>query len=384
MKVLLMRFFEKVLKSKKPGTKEKVESTVAIEGTEDQSKEEIATPASQTSTQTHTSIIFGDDETIATLPNQIPRDLLLKDHSLTLKPLPKIDPKDKGKKKIKEDDESESEDDDIPQAVMKFKQLESDEELARKVQEDMESGRSKNEADKILAEKKLQSKEREQFTKGRKSKKSVDDLLKACGELQTFLSGRVRRFSKGEEIKQGREYKEKSKKRIRKEENSRKRKQGTRKQMKSRKEDSTRYFSRWTHLDTEKENGWSLRLCLDNCSSDCGHEVDYEIIDKKVIPSLTGDGISHSHANREEVSFEDGILRANDKAKLDGNQLTLLLGEELASPRSNSSCLPKTVWLIKLTIYSWNDEELSIPEQTATGKGTSNPLMADKDAAKEG
>ncbi|GJZ16504.1 putative ribonuclease H-like domain-containing protein, partial [Tanacetum coccineum] len=51
---------------------------------------------------------------------------------LTLKPLPKIDPKDKGKKKIEEDDESESEDDDIPQAVKKFKQLESDEELARK------------------------------------------------------------------------------------------------------------------------------------------------------------------------------------------------------------------------------------------------------------
>ncbi|GKG16841.1 hypothetical protein Tco_0361798, partial [Tanacetum coccineum] len=54
---------------------------------------------------------------------------------LTLKPLPKIDPKDKGKKKIEEKDESESEDDDIPQAVKKFKQLESDEELARKVQQ---------------------------------------------------------------------------------------------------------------------------------------------------------------------------------------------------------------------------------------------------------
>ncbi|GKG27413.1 hypothetical protein Tco_0403116 [Tanacetum coccineum] len=40
---------------------------------------------------------------------------------LILKPLPKIDPKDKGKKKIEEDDESESEDDDIPQAVKKFK-----------------------------------------------------------------------------------------------------------------------------------------------------------------------------------------------------------------------------------------------------------------------
>ncbi|GJZ48280.1 hypothetical protein Tco_0602112 [Tanacetum coccineum] len=43
--------------------------------------------------------------------------------TLTLKPLPKIDPKDKGKKKIEEEDETESEDDDIPQVVKKFKQI---------------------------------------------------------------------------------------------------------------------------------------------------------------------------------------------------------------------------------------------------------------------
>ncbi|GKA19700.1 hypothetical protein Tco_0699615 [Tanacetum coccineum] len=46
------------------GTEEKVESTAGqIKGTEDQTKEEIATQASQTSTQTPTSMIFGDDET---------------------------------------------------------------------------------------------------------------------------------------------------------------------------------------------------------------------------------------------------------------------------------------------------------------------------------
>ncbi|GJW28551.1 putative ribonuclease H-like domain-containing protein [Tanacetum coccineum] len=107
-------------------------------------------------------------------------------HFLTLKPLPKIDPKDKGKKKIEEEDESESEDDDIPQAVKKFKQLESDEELARKVQEEWEAEEERKtiaeekatnealiknfddikariEADRILAEK-LQEQEREQFT----------------------------------------------------------------------------------------------------------------------------------------------------------------------------------------------------------------------------
>ncbi|GJU20298.1 hypothetical protein Tco_1153640 [Tanacetum coccineum] len=44
------------------------------------------------------------------------------------KPLPKIDPKDKGKKKIEEEDESESESDGIPEAEKKFKQLEGTEE----------------------------------------------------------------------------------------------------------------------------------------------------------------------------------------------------------------------------------------------------------------
>ncbi|GJR72573.1 hypothetical protein Tco_0084938 [Tanacetum coccineum] len=105
---------------------------------------------------------------------------------LTLKPLPKIDPKDKGKKKIEEEDESESESDGIPEAEKKFKQLASDEEMARKVQEEWEGEEERNrlaeekatnealirnyddikariEADRLLAEK-LQEEEREQFT----------------------------------------------------------------------------------------------------------------------------------------------------------------------------------------------------------------------------
>ncbi|GJV26602.1 hypothetical protein Tco_1379297 [Tanacetum coccineum] len=150
------------------GTEEKVESTTEQRvGTEEQSKEEIATQASQTSTQTPTSMTFGDDETIATLllnmskakavSKEKEKGVELKDvedtdrprptstrSTLTLKPLPKIDPKDKGKKKIEEEDESESEDDDIPQAVKKFKQLENDEELARKVQEEWEAEEEKN------------------------------------------------------------------------------------------------------------------------------------------------------------------------------------------------------------------------------------------------
>ncbi|GKG43801.1 hypothetical protein Tco_0482894 [Tanacetum coccineum] len=56
------------MKQQTEGTEEKAESTAGqLEGTEDQTKEESATQASQTSTQTPTSMIFGDDETIATL-----------------------------------------------------------------------------------------------------------------------------------------------------------------------------------------------------------------------------------------------------------------------------------------------------------------------------
>ncbi|GJS82568.1 retrotransposon protein, putative, ty3-gypsy subclass [Tanacetum coccineum] len=111
---------------------------------------------------------------------------LLAKQGVELKPLPKIDPKDKGKKKIEEEDESESESDGIPEAEKKFKQLESDEEMARKIQEEWEAEEERNriaeekaanealirnfddikariEADRLLAEK-LQEQEREQFT----------------------------------------------------------------------------------------------------------------------------------------------------------------------------------------------------------------------------
>ncbi|GJY31339.1 hypothetical protein Tco_0414834 [Tanacetum coccineum] len=58
---------------------------------------------------------------------------------LTLKPLPKIDPKDKGKKMIKEEDKSDTDSEDITEAEKKFKQLVRDEEMARMVQEDWEA-----------------------------------------------------------------------------------------------------------------------------------------------------------------------------------------------------------------------------------------------------
>ncbi|GJY71796.1 hypothetical protein Tco_0475499 [Tanacetum coccineum] len=192
------------------GTEEKSESTDGHKkGTEEEIAVEVTQTFTQTSTQTPTSTIFRDDETIAkvllnmsqakAVSREKEKGVELKDVEetdrpkptstrslLTLKPLPKIDPKDKGKKKIEEEDESESESDGIPQAEKKFKQLESDEELARKMQEEWEAEEERNriaeekaanealirnfdnikariKADRLLAEK-HQEQERQQFT----------------------------------------------------------------------------------------------------------------------------------------------------------------------------------------------------------------------------
>ncbi|GJV60896.1 putative ribonuclease H-like domain-containing protein [Tanacetum coccineum] len=128
------------------------------EGTDDQTKGRYDPQTPPTTT----SIIFGDDETIAqvllnmsqakAVSREKKKGVELKDIEetkrprptstrslLTLKPLLKIDPKDKGKKKIEEEDESDTESEGIPEAEKKFKQLARDEEMARKVQEDWET-----------------------------------------------------------------------------------------------------------------------------------------------------------------------------------------------------------------------------------------------------
>ncbi|GJT72452.1 hypothetical protein Tco_1031738 [Tanacetum coccineum] len=188
----------------------KVSTDSFVEGTaeiKDQVSGESDTPTVPTMTSTPTPTVFGDDETIAQVlvtmsQNKLkqkekgvelknvedierPRPTLTRS-LLTLKPLPKIDPKAKGKGMIEEEDESDTESEDINEAEKKFKMLANDEEMARKVQEEWEAEEEKkrlaeeeatkaaftNEydfiqarlnADKILAEK-LQEEEREKFT----------------------------------------------------------------------------------------------------------------------------------------------------------------------------------------------------------------------------
>ncbi|GJV51694.1 hypothetical protein Tco_1447435, partial [Tanacetum coccineum] len=131
---------------------EEVSTDSPDEGTGDQTKGRSATPT----TQTPTSTTFGDDETIAqvflnmsqakAVSREKEKGVELKDAEetkrprptstrslLTLKPLLKIDPKDKGKKKIEEEDESDTESEGILEAEKKFKQPTRDEEMARKM-----------------------------------------------------------------------------------------------------------------------------------------------------------------------------------------------------------------------------------------------------------
>ncbi|GKC85228.1 hypothetical protein Tco_1140945 [Tanacetum coccineum] len=113
-------------KQKVSTDKEKDSTDRPDEGIVDQTEGISATPTTPTPTPT----TFGDDETIAQLKDveetERPRPTSTRS-LLTLKPLPKIDPKDKGKKKIEEDDESDTESEGIPEAEKKFKQLARDE-----------------------------------------------------------------------------------------------------------------------------------------------------------------------------------------------------------------------------------------------------------------
>ncbi|GJT20698.1 hypothetical protein Tco_0890635 [Tanacetum coccineum] len=120
-----------------------------------------------------TLIVFGDDETIAEFLVSMSQNkakqkgVEIKDADdsdrprptstrlvLTLNPLPKIDPKDKGKKVLEEEAELEAESEGVNEAERKFSQLANGEEIARK---------ARIEADSILAAR-LQEEEREKFT----------------------------------------------------------------------------------------------------------------------------------------------------------------------------------------------------------------------------
>ncbi|GKD73200.1 hypothetical protein Tco_1331482 [Tanacetum coccineum] len=307
---------------------------------------------------------------------------------LTLKTLPKIDPKDKGKKVLEEKAESDAESEGVNEAGRKFAQLANDEVIARKVQEEWEAEEEKKklaeeeatkaalirdyddiqatiEADSILAAR-LQEEEREKFTIEERAKLLHDTIAAQRRFLAQQRAAEIRRGKKHSDLKNKkfeeiqvlyekvkssdenfvtigsaederiiRELNKKAagtkkadsiKEECKEEAGTRKRKLGTRKKMKSRK----RRFRHGTSKD-EKEND-ELKLGLTIAPNE-DKEVDYEILDRKY-PII------------EWKTEYLGIKPHFDE--------TIRLS-------------------IHLVVYN---EELAILVQTATGKGISNPLMA--------
>ncbi|GJX42008.1 hypothetical protein Tco_0256998 [Tanacetum coccineum] len=220
---------------------------------------------------------------------------------LTLKPLPKIDPKDKGKKVLEEKAES-----DAKQKVQE--EWETEEEKKKLVEEeatkatlirDYDDIQARVEADSILAAR-LQEEEREKFIIEERAKLLHDNIAAQRRFLAQQIAAEIRKiqvlyekvkssdenfvaidsaederiirelYKKAAGIKKADSIKEESKEEV----GTRKRKIGTRKKMKSMK----RRFRHGTSED-EKEND-ELKLCL-TIAPDEDKEVDYEILNRK-------------------------------------------------------------------------------------------------------
>ncbi|GJT87972.1 hypothetical protein Tco_1069689 [Tanacetum coccineum] len=157
-----------------------------VEVSTDKLDEGTAKPKDGTSDEsTAPTTVFRDDETIAEFLVSMSQNkakqkgVEIKDAEdsdrpratstrsvLTLKPLPKIDPKDKGKKVLEEEAESDAESEGVDEAERKFDQLAKDEEIARK---------ARIEADRLLAAR-LQEEEREMFTVEERAKFLYDTI----------------------------------------------------------------------------------------------------------------------------------------------------------------------------------------------------------------
>ncbi|GJS63699.1 hypothetical protein Tco_0678263 [Tanacetum coccineum] len=161
-------------KEKEGTDKEKVSTVSLDEGTDDRTEARSATPITPTTTPT----MFGDDETIdqvllnmsqaKAVSKEKVKGVELKDVEetkrprptstrslLTLKPLLKIDPKDKGKKEIKEEDESETESEEEER-----KRLAKEEATKTALSDEYDFIQARIKADRLLALR-LQDEERE-------------------------------------------------------------------------------------------------------------------------------------------------------------------------------------------------------------------------------
>ncbi|GJV16250.1 hypothetical protein Tco_1361573 [Tanacetum coccineum] len=163
-----------------------------VEVSTDKLDEGTAEPKDRTSDESTTpTTVFRDDETIVEFLVSISQNktkqkgVEIKDAEdsdrpratstrsvLTLKPLLKINPKNKGNKVLEEEAKSDVESEGVDKAERKFDQLAKDEEIAKKVQEDWEA---EEEIKKLLSAR-LQEEERERFTVEERAKFLVDTI----------------------------------------------------------------------------------------------------------------------------------------------------------------------------------------------------------------
>ncbi|GJR18658.1 hypothetical protein Tco_0967185 [Tanacetum coccineum] len=460
-------------KEKEGTDKDKVSTISQDEGTNDQTKRRRATPTTTTPT------MFGDDETIAqvllnmsqakAVSREKEKGVELKDVEeterqrptstrslLTLKPLPKIDPKDKGKKKIEEEDESDTESEDIPEAEKKFKQLARDEEMARKLQEDWETEEERKrlaeeeatktalsdeydfiqariEADRLLALR-LQDEEREQFTVEERAKflhdtiaaqrRNLDLKSKTFEEVQVLYE-KVKRFDESftavgstedeRRIKEMNErVKDSDQKKLKEEDTSKVpakvevTKQGT---IDSEIMEKKSFIARLNKVSSPdgdylviyRANGnfrafnylmeGDLKIMMESSTE----ENDQKFEDGTVIHMLVERRYPFSKELLQrmldlglEVERESTValdLIRFIKKQIDEEHKNWLVHKQTACGKDFSNLLIadsllKTIWFINAPCYgnealaSPKANELTIPEQMATGKGTSNPFMA--------
>ncbi|GJR39775.1 hypothetical protein Tco_1215459 [Tanacetum coccineum] len=282
-------------KPNKGTDKPKVSTDKIDEGTAELKNEN----SDENATSTATPTVFGDDETITEFLVSMSQNkakqkgVKIKDAEdfdrprptstrslLTLKPLPEIDPKDKGKKVLEEEAESDVESEGVNEDERKFAQLANDEEIARK---------ARIEADSILAAR-LQEEEREKFTTEERAKLLHETIAAQRRFLAQQRAAEIR--SRPPTRTQLRNQMMTYLKHVKRSdenfiaigfaEDERLIKDVNKKATRIKKDDSIKEESKEEEddqTDSEKEN-YELRLCLTIATYE-DKEVDYEILNKK-------------------------------------------------------------------------------------------------------
>ncbi|GJW75551.1 putative ribonuclease H-like domain-containing protein [Tanacetum coccineum] len=223
---------------------------------------------------------------------------------LTLKPLPTIDPKDKGKgvlkespvKKVKRSDLDAAQiakDAEIARLIHEKELAEMEREIEERQRQDQafvdyiaslyDEVQAKMDASKELAAR-LQMEERDVHNRRKalyiKEQERDADFVPIRSERDEKMIDKMNKKAAGMDEEEVPEEPDSTKVEV-KQEGTKKRKLGTRKKMKSRKRRFRQGTSKGdkTDSDIEKEND-ELRLCL-TIISDEDKEVDYEILDKK-------------------------------------------------------------------------------------------------------